>query len=404
MRKTTKKGFTLMELIIVMALFSVIMVLVMSFIDPASKLMSKTSTREKTAAYVDNINEYVDKSLRYASFVRIFESRFCETSDPHAIINEKKAVQNFIDDYFDGAIDSTGAPVEGKVHVLKLLNEPENAVCASDDTKQYADLGYKDGVLVDTVYSFKAGDSKPENNAVGAKIREFGGTFPNATITGPSKDDLAVNPEHYQHYSYYYKLGFHEFIPVSNRTVTTNNPTTESGAYDASLITKADGPANLYAPASGAIPVKSSNESDFYYKELIPMRDNTGNEMVINKYSFAVTMVAYPNDSKGDNKVFAEKTYADDPSITENVAIFKSPCYMATSSMALANINTSITVNPTCVMKDQEIGGAPKASGELVQVAIYDDPFSRYKGEMPNPSQNTSNIYFIYVVPSEVYN
>ena len=100
--KTTKKGFTLMELIIVLALFSVIMVLVMSFIDPASKLMNKTSTREKTAAYVDNINEYVDKSLRYASFVRIFESDFCSKTVPTPIA-EDKAVQEFIDDFFDGA-------------------------------------------------------------------------------------------------------------------------------------------------------------------------------------------------------------------------------------------------------------------------------------------------------------
>ena len=51
------KGFTLIELIIVLAIFSVIMTLVMSFIDPVSRLMTKTSVRERTSAYVDNIGE-----------------------------------------------------------------------------------------------------------------------------------------------------------------------------------------------------------------------------------------------------------------------------------------------------------------------------------------------------------
>lgn len=401
--KTAQKGFTLMELIIVLALFSVIMVLVMSFIDPASKLMNKTSTREKTAAYVDNINEYVDKSLRYASFVRIFESNFCSKTAPTPIA-EDKAVQEFIDDFFDGAVVSDGSPVTGRVHVLKLLNEPDkDNLTAASTYDGVAGTDLKDGVLVDVVYNFTAGDSKPKTEFDGSVTRDLTGR--NAVISAtPVSNQLAVNPEHFQHYSYYYRLGFNEFIPVSDRTVTTNNPKTASGSYDASLITKSDGTANLYVPTSGAIPIKSSNESDFYYKELIPMRDNTGNPMVLNKYSFAVTTVAYPNDAKGDHKVFCEKTYADDDSVTERTAIFKSPCYIATSSMAFANINPSIRYNTTCVMQDQDESGNPKANSSLIQVVTYDDSFSRYAASMPNPAQNTSNIFFIYVVPSEINN
>lgn len=412
MRKTTKKGFTLMELIIVIALFSVIMVLVMSFIDPAAKLMTKTSTKEKTAAYVDNINEYVDKSLRYASFVRVFESDFRLKSSVTPVA-EKDAVQEFIDDFFDGAITSTGAPLTGKVHVLKLLNEPDrDTLTASSTYDGVAGTDLKDGVLVDVVYDFKAGDSKPELDGLGKTIRVFDGTFKHAEITGPVSNALAVNPEHFRHYSYYYKLGYYEFIPVSDRTVIKGYPEAESGVYKSSLITKADGTSNLYKKTGGAIDIKGNNSLDFYYKELIPMRDNTGTEMQINAFSFAVTMVAYPNDSKGNNKVNCTKTVTDPTdSSTEDVptSIFKSPCYMATSSMTMINTTTSVVndsvlglINTTAYMKDQEVGGAVKAGSDLLSVQAQDTAYSRYAASMPNPSQNTSNIFFIYIAPSEV--
>jgi len=411
MRKTTKKGFTLMELIIVMALFSVIMVLVMSFIDPASKLMNKTATREKTASYVDNINEYIDKSLRYATFVRVFESDLRLRDDEKPVADEKEAVQQFLDDFFDGAINSSGDPVTGRVHVLKLLNEPKKDTLTKNSTYDgVAGSALKDGALVDVVYEFKAGDSKPDVAADGVTpIQVFGGAFKNAEVTGPISNSLAVNPEHFQNYSYFYKLGFYEFIPVSDRTVTTNNPATASASYDGSLITKADGTPNLYTlPGSStdAIPLTKSNQSDFYYKELIPMRDSVGSIVKNNKWSFAITTVAYPNDSKGDNKVICNKTYTDDSSVTESTSIFKSPCYMATSSMALANISPSLTINRTCVMKDQDSTGAEKPNSKLVPVTVYGEPFNDIplKAKATDPDDDSSNIYFVYVVPSEINN
>ena len=41
------KGFTLLELIIVIALFTIIMAAVMTLIDPVSKVMRKASIQEK---------------------------------------------------------------------------------------------------------------------------------------------------------------------------------------------------------------------------------------------------------------------------------------------------------------------------------------------------------------------
>ena len=43
--KKKLKGFTLIELIIVLAIFGIILTLVMSFIDPVEKVMTTTSKR-----------------------------------------------------------------------------------------------------------------------------------------------------------------------------------------------------------------------------------------------------------------------------------------------------------------------------------------------------------------------
>ena len=405
--KTTKKGFTLMELIIVLALFSVIMVLVMSFIDPVARLMTQTSTREKTAAYVDNINEYVDKSLRYASFVKVYESDFCDKSKD--VITEHDAVVDFVDDYFDGAINSSGAPIEGRVHVLKLLNSPSKDSATASNP---AFAGVKDGVLIDSVYKFKAGDSKPEidPNTGNLTLRDWDSAFKHADVpANPESSQLAVNPEHFQNYSYYFKLGYYEFIPVSTRTVTVGTPPTASKAYDASLLTKSDGTANLYVPdtlknpsGTGAVVDIDGNTSvDFHYKELVPMLNNAGAPITVNQHSFAVTSVAYLNNAKGNHKIYCTKTYSDDSTKTESTAIFKSPCYVATSSMSLANVENK-TKNTMCFMKQQEAGGADKAGAPLVYVKTYDNAYAKRKPKYDDPKDETDNIYFIYVVPSEI--
>ena len=48
MKKSIKKGFTLVELIVVMAIFSILMVGVMSLITPVSNMFKSTAISEKT--------------------------------------------------------------------------------------------------------------------------------------------------------------------------------------------------------------------------------------------------------------------------------------------------------------------------------------------------------------------
>ena len=50
MKKMTRKGFTLVELLVVMAIFSILLVGVMAIIKPVSTLFRNTSISEKTYA------------------------------------------------------------------------------------------------------------------------------------------------------------------------------------------------------------------------------------------------------------------------------------------------------------------------------------------------------------------
>lgn len=61
------KGFTLIELIIVMAIFTGIAVGAMAMIKPAMKLFNNTAELEKSSADADNIRRYIEDNLRYAN-------------------------------------------------------------------------------------------------------------------------------------------------------------------------------------------------------------------------------------------------------------------------------------------------------------------------------------------------
>lgn len=65
-------GFTLLELVIVMAIFSAIAVGALAMIRPAMQLFNKTASQEGAAADIDNISRFIQDNLRYADRVNIY--------------------------------------------------------------------------------------------------------------------------------------------------------------------------------------------------------------------------------------------------------------------------------------------------------------------------------------------
>lgn len=75
------KGFTLLELIVVMAIFSMIAVGALAIVQPAMRLFTSTSQQEEINACTDNMKRYIEDNLRYAN--RLY---YCEGYDDYRSI------------------------------------------------------------------------------------------------------------------------------------------------------------------------------------------------------------------------------------------------------------------------------------------------------------------------------
>ena len=136
MKKRKFKGFTLIELIIVMAIFSLLMVGAMSLIDPISKIHSRANTGENSYAYVDNIQNYLQDSLEYSDHLWVVQGDFTQDELSEKAFEFKKTYYNDVIAKKDK--DSTTDFGNCKIRVMSLLNK---------DTEDYK----KGQILMQTV-------------------------------------------------------------------------------------------------------------------------------------------------------------------------------------------------------------------------------------------------------------
>ena len=85
MRGKSKKhsGFTLLELIIVMALFTIIMYSAVQLMQPVSKYFVRSSNYESSTACVDNMKRAIEGNLKYADRVRVYADYNPYMDDPY---------------------------------------------------------------------------------------------------------------------------------------------------------------------------------------------------------------------------------------------------------------------------------------------------------------------------------
>lgn len=122
-KKTMKKGFTLVELIVVMAIMSILLVAVMSMTTPVSRMFRRTTVSENSYAFSNNVQSYLQRSLQYADNVRIFDAA------PGTPFDIEGACKDYKKDYYDHIVTATseGASgnchwTEGTIRVLHLVN------------------------------------------------------------------------------------------------------------------------------------------------------------------------------------------------------------------------------------------------------------------------------------------
>jgi len=223
------KGFTLIELIVVMAVFGLLIMGALQLVEPANKIMKSTSTMESHAGSVDNVKRYLESSLRYAQYVNVFPGDYNDAaskyfSDPNsyhyrngiadngivfdadANLNRSKAVTQFVTDYFDGRETDPDKYCQATVRVIELDNTT--------------------GRITDSAYICKAG-----NKSLGIS----------PIIGSPSTRDV-VNADYFSKgYTFNYALGYYEiqngnYVMPRNASADPLNPLSQE-MFDLSIVT-----------------------------------------------------------------------------------------------------------------------------------------------------------------------
>ena len=114
------KGFTLIELIVVLAIFSIIMFAATSLMTPASKIMTNAENMENGSAAVSSISKYLETELSTAEYINIYGYKVDET-------NFEDMVAEFAGTYYGGVLQGGSDPDHpaygnGMVHVLQFDN------------------------------------------------------------------------------------------------------------------------------------------------------------------------------------------------------------------------------------------------------------------------------------------
>lgn len=129
--KQKLKAFTLVELVIVMGMFTIIMFSVLQLLDPVSKFFVRSSNFEYTTACVDNIKRAVDGNLKYADRVRLYYgfnpydkdatgTAKCGTAPFNKI---REAVNQFYSDFFYQRVCTA---TSGTIYVMTFDNRIKN--------------------------------------------------------------------------------------------------------------------------------------------------------------------------------------------------------------------------------------------------------------------------------------
>ena len=121
MKRNKVKGFTLAELIVVMAIFSLVLAAAWSLMGPVGKMMSLADVRESGSANINAIAKYLQVELSSTEY--IMPINYIPADEG------KAAVNRFVERYYEGVLKSGASTTpgagdygSGKVHVMMIDN------------------------------------------------------------------------------------------------------------------------------------------------------------------------------------------------------------------------------------------------------------------------------------------
>ena len=100
MKRNKVKGFTLAELIVVMAIFSLVLAAAWSLMGPVGKMMSLADVRESGSANINAIAKYLQVELSSTEY--IMPINYIPADEG------KAAVNRFVERYYEGVLKSEG--------------------------------------------------------------------------------------------------------------------------------------------------------------------------------------------------------------------------------------------------------------------------------------------------------
>lgn len=310
-KRKNLKGFTLIELIIVMAIFGILMTAVMQVITPLNKLSKRASIQEANSAVVDNMKAYLEGTLRYSNVVEVYSGGL---TDDKGILFAAKGVTDeadqrevvlsqFIDNHFTNRLNpGTDEPLTGNVRMLKIDNLNDGRVTE-----------YEYNFTAGYTYTHFNGGTDDDGNPIDVTKRVT------ATVSESKVGSKEVfNPVYYENYSFY-------FVPGYNETVTQ---------FDTSLI---DRDASAFA----------DDTADEYYASVERIKTASGTVYAdLTPEMFSLSVMAYKNDKDASNNPTHRMNLKDDSATTADeslIPVFKSPFALSNINMSLVNINSQFS-------------------------------------------------------------
>ena len=123
-RKKKLKGFTLVELVVVIAVFGLLIAATLSFLTPTNRVMKSTSQYAHASGIVDNVRRVVEDELRYANRMHVYAGP--DTSGDESAFM-KKAVDDLREEFLLGTTAQQRV-THGldRVYVMKINNPEES--------------------------------------------------------------------------------------------------------------------------------------------------------------------------------------------------------------------------------------------------------------------------------------
>lgn len=376
------KGFTLLELIIVVAIFAVIMFSVVQLIDPVSKFFVRSSNFESTNACVDNMTRAIEGNLKYADRVRAYAYfNPGDVTSTGLISDISTATHDHIEEFYNDFFKDRGfMSCKGTIHVLIFQNSvygsaDDIAMLNSIGTlSEYADQKRNSGRITHLTFEFDNYASKvnffsslPETDGYGS----FTDMYANGNA-----ETWYVNQKLYGNYDYRFMLGNSKIGLGADETTTTASATTTTSTTTSTTLTSGSGSA---VTTTGAVPIVF-DPSDFVIRiEASEIRKNNEGSGLIRMAPSGSSLASFTMKNVLDN----------------------------TNTYSVPLMDTVLkAINPSTEL-------SPMVNPIYVDKYMVDKQVSRFSPLQNGPDKpdDLSNItgkfdgfYFIYTLPDECFN